>query len=509
MNALRVSTALLSATAIALLFASFGGLDIQLSWRGNDAQAIDFFSKDEEGDAADGEPFWREDGSAEPIVPNAVPASFADLAERASPGVVNIATSKTVVQNAPRSLEEFFFGMPFGGNPHSFEGSPHEGIPRKIPSLGSGFVISEDGYIVTNNHVIADVDKITVIFEDKTELDATVIGRDPKTDIALIRVDTDKKLFALPLGDSKAVRPGEWVVAIGNPFGLSHTVTAGIVSAKHRVIGGGNYDDYIQTDAAINPGNSGGPLLNLSGEVIGINTAINPQANTIGFAVPIAMAKSILPQLRTAGHVTRGWLGVMIQRITPELAEEFALKSESGALVSKVVPDGPAAKAGIERYDIIVEFDDKPIESLSELPRAVAETPVDKTVKVVVVRDGKRKTLRAEVGELPQPELGELAMQTEQGPAAFGLAVQDLNPELAQQLGLDTTEGVLITSITPGSPADDAQLRRGDVILEVDRSAIEDVGDLRTQLDAADDGALFLVRRGNSTIFIPIKRSTG
>ncbi|MFV1978259.1 MAG: trypsin-like peptidase domain-containing protein, partial [Myxococcota bacterium] len=207
MNALRVSTALLCATAIALLFASYGGLDIQLSWRGNDAQAIDFFNKDEEGDAADGEPFWHENSAAEPIVPQGVPASFADLAERASPGVVNIATSRTVVQNAPRSLDEFFFGMPFGGNPHSFEGSPHGGIPRKIPSLGSGFVISEDGYIVTNNHVIEDVDKITVIFEDETKLDATVVGRDPKTDIALIRVESDKKLFALPLGDSKAVRP--------------------------------------------------------------------------------------------------------------------------------------------------------------------------------------------------------------------------------------------------------------------------------------------------------------
>ena len=505
MTALRISTALLCATAIGILLASFGGLDIQVSWRGNDAQALDFFDKDENGDTAGAEPFWRENGAAEPIVPNGVPASFADLAERVSPGVVNIATSRTVVHNAPRSVEEFFFGMPFGTNPHGFEGTP-----RKVSSLGSGFVISEDGYIVTNNHVIADVDKITVIFDDETELEATVVGRDPKTDIALIRVEPDMKLYALPLGDSNAARPGEWVVAIGNPFGLVHTVTAGIISAKHRMmIGGSNYDDYIQTDAAINPGNSGGPLLNLSGEVIGINTLINPQANTIGFAVPIDIAKTILPQLRTAGHVTRGWLGVMIQKITPELAEEFALEGESGALVSKVVPDGPAAKAGIERYDIIVEFDDKPIESLSELPRAVAETPVDKTVKVVVVRDGKRKTLRAEVGELPQPELGELAMQTEQGPAAFGLAVQDLNPELAQQLGLDSTEGVLITSIKPGSPADDAQLRRGDVILEVDRSEIEDVDDLRVQLDAADDGALFLIRRGEATIFIPIKRSTG
>ena len=509
MKALRISTALLCVTAIALVFASFGGLELQLSWRGNDAQAIDFFSKDDEGDTADGKPFWREDGAAEPIIPEGVPASFADLAERASPGVVNIATSRTVVQNVPRSLEEFFFGMPFGGGPHGFGGSPHEGIPRKIPSLGSGFVISEDGYIVTNNHVIEDVDKITVIFDDETKLDATVVGRDPKTDIALIRVESDKKLFALPLGDSSAVRPGEWVVAIGNPFGLEHTVTAGIVSAKHRVISGGSYDDYIQTDAAINPGNSGGPLLSLSGEVIGINTAINPQANTIGFAVPIDMAKSILPQLRSAGHVTRGWLGVLVQKITPELAEELGLEDESGALVSKVDPAGPAAKAKIERYDVIVEFDDKPIADLSELPRAVAETAVDKTVDVVVVRDGKRKTLRAKVGELPQPELGDLATQSEKGPAAFGLVVQDLNPELAERLGLDTAEGVLITSVTPGSPAEDAQLRRGAVILEVDRSAIEDVGDLRALLNAADDGALFLIRRGDSTIFVPIKRSTG
>ena len=505
MKALRISTAVLCATAIGILVASLWGLEFQLSWRGNDAQAIDFFSQDEEGDAADAEPFWHENGAAEPIIPIGVPASFADLAERVSPGVVNIATSRTVMQNAPRTLEDFFFyGNPFGG------GHPQQPrAPRKVRSLGSGFVISENGFIVTNNHVIENVDKITVIFDDKTKLDATVVGRDPKTDIALIQVEPDKKLFALPLGDSSAVRPGEWVVAIGNPFGLSHTVTAGIISAKHRVISGGNYDDYIQTDAAINPGNSGGPLLNLSGEVIGINTAINPQANTIGFAVPIDMAKAILPQLRSAGHVTRGWLGVMIQTITPELATELELQDESGALVSKVVPDGPAAKAGVERSDVIVEFDGQPIEDLSALPRAVAETAVGKTVKVVIVRDGKRKTLRVKVGELDQPELSELARKPAKGPAEFGLVVQDLNPELAKRLGLDTTEGVLITSVQPGSPADDAQLRRGDVILEVDRSEIEDVEDLRAQLDAADDGALFLIRRGDATIFVPIKRSTG
>jgi serine protease Do len=516
MKALRVSTAFLCATAIATLLASFGGLEIQVGWRDNDARAIDFFGKDKKADAADAEPFWKEDAAAKPMIPTGVPASFAELAERASPGVVNIATSRTVVENAPRSLEEFFFGMPFGGNPHFDGGNPHfngrgypnfEGTPRKVSSLGSGFVISEDGFIVTNNHVIEDVDKITVVFDDESELDATIVGRDPKTDIALIRVETDKKLFALPLGNSSAVRPGEWVVAIGNPFGLEHTVTAGIISAKHRVIGGGNYDDYIQTDAAINPGNSGGPLLNLAGEVIGMNTAINPNANTIGFAVPIDMAKAILPQLRASGQVTRGWLGVMIQKITPELAKELNLESESGALVSKVVPNGPAAEAGIERYDVIVAFDDKPIEDLGELPRAVAETPVDKTVEIVVVRDGERKTLNAKVGKLDEPELGELAKRSEKGPAEFGLAIQDLNPELARQLGLDSTDGVLITSVKPGSPADDAQLRRGDVILEVDRTAIEDVDDLRAQLDAADDGALLLIRRGDSTVFVPIKRS--
>jgi len=506
MKALRISTAFVCTTVIAIFVASLvGGFDIQVNWRSSDAKAIDFFGKDETSDADDGKPFWRENGDATPIVPTGIPSSFADLAEFASPGVVNIATSRTVVQNAPRSMEEFFFGMPFGGGGHP----QFDGTPRKIASLGSGFVISEDGYIVTNNHVIENVDKITVIFNDETRLDATVVGRDPKTDIALIRVETDKKLFALPLGDSTAVRPGEWVVAIGNPFGLEHTVTAGIISAKHRVIGGGNYDDYIQTDAAINPGNSGGPLLNLAGEVIGINTAINPQANTIGFAVPIAMAKSILPQLRSQGHVTRGWLGVMIQKISPELAEELSLDDESGALVSKVVPDGPAADAGIERYDVIVEFNGEPIEVLGELPRAVAETPVNETVKIVVIRDGKRKTLSAKVGKLEEPEISGLARGPGRGPAEFGLVVQDLNPELADRLGLETAQGVLITSVQPGSPADDAELRRGDVILEVDRTKIEDSNDLRTQLDAADDGALFLIRRGNATIFVPIKRRTG
>jgi serine protease Do len=504
MNARRITTILLGTAMVGALLVVSGALEFQVRWRGNDAAAIDFFGEDSDAsDSSEEGAFWSESGGEEPIVPVGVPASFADLAERASPGVVNIATSKMVVQNAPRSFEEFFFGAPFGNEPH------HGGIPRKIPSLGSGFVISSDGYIVTNNHVIEDVDTITVIFENGMELPAKVVGRDSKTDVALIRVETDKKLFALPLGNSNAVRPGEWVVAIGNPFGLEHTVTAGIVSAKHRMIGQGSYDDFIQTDAAINPGNSGGPLLNLAGEVIGINTAINPQANTIGFAIPIDMAKSVLPQLRASGHVTRGWLGVVIQKITPELAKELELEDANGALVSKVIPDGPAAEAGIQRRDVIVEFNGRKIEDMSELPRVVAETAVDKSVKVVVIRDGKHKTLRAEVGMMEDPEETELASASDSGgPASFGLRVQDLTAELAERLGMDEFQGAVVTAVEPGSPADDASIRRGDVILEVDRVEVKNVKDLRDQLEAADEGALLLVRRGDATIFVPIKRGT-
>ena len=329
----------------ATVLVASGALDVRVDWRGNSASAINLFGDDEaskEEGVVTAEPFWSEKSDlAKPILPRGIPQGFADLAERVSPGVVNIQTSKTVKgQQLPRSFEDFFFGGPleerFGGTRE-----------RQIPSLGTGFVISKDGYIVTNNHVVEDVDSIKVAFEDGTEHDAEIIGRDPKTDIALIRIETDKELFALPLGDSESVRPGEWVVAIGNPFGLEHTVTAGIVSAKHRIIGQGSYDDYIQTDAAINPGNSGGPLINLQGEVIGINTAINPRANTIGFAVPINMAKDILPQLRATGHVTRGWLGVVIQRISPEIAEHLELEDAKGALVSKVMRDGPAADASM------------------------------------------------------------------------------------------------------------------------------------------------------------------
>ena len=502
MMARRLASALaVAAVATAALVVS-DQIEVNLRWRDGAAHAVDLFGSHDAKPPETSEPagdarFWKEQGAVQPMVPQGVPASFADLAEQASPGVVNIQTSKKIRGAAMPRFEDFFYGMP---NPEGMQ--EHE-----VPSLGSGFVISRDGYIVTNAHVIEDVESIKVIFADGKELGAEVVGRDTKTDIALIRVNSDKPLFALPLGNSDAVRPGEWVIAIGNPFGLEHTVTAGIVSAKHRVIGQGSYEDYIQTDAAINPGNSGGPLLNLSGEVIGINTAIRPAANTIGFAVPVNMAKDVLPQLRTAGHVTRGWIGVVIQKITPEISKHLELEQDKGALVSKVMPEGPAAKGGLKRYDVIVEFDGKPIEEMSDLPRVVAATPVGKAAKMVVLRDGKRKTLSINVDAMEEPKEAVIAAAQHGSASQYGLLVQDLTPELAKNLGVEEDHGVVITGVVPGSPAAQAGLRREDVILEVDKAEIKGVDELEKSLAAAEQGALLLIRRGDATVFVPIKRS--
>jgi len=505
----------LLAAAVAILAVWSGALDVRLDWRGPDAGAIDLFDGDDEEShppaaarAGDYEPFWTESPESEPISPGpGMPTSFADLAERASPAVVNIRTSKTVqgAPDLPRGFEEFF-GNPF----EEFFQLPRE---FQVPSLGSGVVISPDGFIVTNNHVIEDVDKITVAFLDGTEREAEIVGRDPKTDLALIQVEANGELAHLPLGDSDAIRPGDWVLAIGNPFGLEHTVTAGIVSAKHRVIGQGSYDDFIQTDAAINPGNSGGPLLNLEGQVVGINTAINPRANTIGFAVPINMAKDILPQLKATGRVIRGWLGVVIQRITPELADQFGLEEEKGALVSKVEPDGPADEAGIRRGDVIVRFEDEPIDEMEELPRVVASKAPGTEAEVVVLRDGERKTLEVTLGTFPSEQ--QVAETTPEGrkelAETYGLRVQDLTPEIARQLDVDEDEGVVVTQVAPGSRAAETGLRRGDVILEANRQAVTGTADLEQHLAEADPerGVLLLVRRGENTLFMAMKPPEG
>jgi serine protease Do len=492
------------------LFAS-GALKVNVSWLDNDAYALDLFGKKGGGEAGveaapSDEPFWQQGSGKAPVTPLGVPNTFADLAEASSPGVVNISAEKTFTGHP---LEEWF-GIPN----FPFQMPEQQPIPRErkqvVPSLGTGFVISSDGYIVTNNHVIEDVEKITVKFNNRRELPATVVGRDPKTDIGLIKVESSEPLFALPLGDSESVRPGEWVVAIGNPFGLEHTVTAGIVSAKHRNIEHGAYDDYIQTDAAINPGNSGGPLLNLAGEVIGINTAINPRANTIGFAVPIDMAKAVLPQLRASGHVTRGWLGVVIQGVSPEIAEELGLEETKGALVSKVIEDGPGAKAGIEKMDVIREFDGKPVNEYDDLPKIVASTPVNKKVDISVIRNGKRVVLHPKIALLEEPEAVQKtsgAPAPQGGAKSFGLSVQDLTGAVAEQLGLEDTKGVVVASVDPDGPASEAGIRRGDVIVEVDRHEVKDAKALQKALEKSDDRALLLVRRGDNQLYLTVKRA--
>jgi serine protease Do len=469
------------------------------------ADALDLFGSDEKSSDKDKqEAFWRSESGIASTQPIGIPTSFADLAERVAPAVVSIQTSGTVsasVPGLPPGFEEFF-----GGRPWQHPGQPQE---RKSSGEGSGFVISPDGYIVTNNHVVEDMDEITVHFLGGAALDATIVGRDPKTDIALLKVDPEgKKLDTIALGDSDIVRAGDWVVAIGNPFGLEHTVTAGIVSAKHRRdITNESYEDFIQTDAAINPGNSGGPLIDLEGRVIGINTAIRSNANTIGFSVPINQAKQILPQLRADGRVTRGWLGVQIQAVTPELADHFDLENSRGALVSQVLPDTPAAKGGIERGDIIVEFNGEPIAEWRDLPLVVANTNVDDKAKVILYRDGKRKALNIRIGELDDPTQIASTGKPANAADAFGLHAQDLTPALASQLGLDESSGVIVTDVAPDGPAAEAGIRRGDIIIELDQKPVNSADDLAKKLESSDESVLALVKRGDNTLYVPLKRA--
>ena len=348
-------------------------------------------------------------------------------------------------------------------------------------------------------------DEFVALFPETSE----IVGHDPSTDVALIRVKPEQDLAFLPLGDSDAVRPGDWVLAIGNPFGLEHTVTAGIVSAKHREINqemsSRRFDDFLQTDAAINPGNSGGPLLNLSGEVIGINTAIRQDANTIGFAIPINLAKTVLPQLRASGKVSRGWLGVMIQPVTDKVAESLGLESKQGALVAGIDPEGPAAKAGVRRYDVIVEFDGKPVHEMEELPKLVASAPVGAKARLKVIRKGEEETFTVQLGELEgEPKLASTEPEVEE-PSAFGLQVQALTPEIAEQLQLEGGTGVVVNGVEPGSVAEEAGLRRGDVILDVNTEPVASVGEFREALSASKRGALLLVSRGGSEIIVALE----
>jgi serine protease Do len=446
------------------------------------------------------------------VIGDAQHSRFAILAREVAPGVVNVHTSKTVMQSFPD------LGFPFGdlfgdlfrapfGEPERPRQAPG---PRRftVPSLGTGFVISDQGLIVTNHHVVEDVEKIEIVFSDGTRSDAEVVGTDPKTDVALIRANAKRAYSPLPLGDSDALLPGDWVMAVGNPFGLDHTVTVGIVSATGRDIGQGPYDDFIQTDAAINPGNSGGPLMNLAGEVIGINSAINPQANTIGFAVPINMAKEIVPQLEERGRVVRGWLGVTVQPVTPELADSLDLPTQEGALVSQITPGSPAEEAGLKRDDVIVRFGERQIRRMRELPRAVAAARPGEDLDVEVVRGGKRETRTVEIAELAEEggRAAAPARSDDRGSTAFGFDIADVPPELRQRFGLGEGEGALITRVDPGGPAESAGLQAGDVIAEVDRSPVAGGLDAEEKLRRAGEKTLLLVQREEASFFAAVKR---
>ncbi|MBI3708018.1 MAG: DegQ family serine endoprotease [Proteobacteria bacterium] len=436
----------------------------------------------------------------------APPASFADLAERLLPSVVNISTTQTVKapQGAPEMpqfppgspLEEFFKEFlerqQGGGRP--------DAPSRKATSLGSGFIIDAGGYIVTNNHVIADADEISVRLHDDSVFQATLVGRDPKVDLALLKIEPGKKaLQAVPFGNSDEARVGDWVLAIGNPFGFGGTVTAGIVSARARDINAGPYDDFIQTDAAINRGNSGGPMFNMKGEVIGINSAIiSPSGGSIGigFAVPSSLAMPVLEDLRKFGKVRRGWLGIRIQSLDTDMAENIGLPDQKGALVAKVDPAGPGVKAGLKDGDVVLKFDGKDITEMRRLPRYVASTPIGKKVEMVVWRDGKRQTITATVGEMPEdpseqqvkgkpetpkPQAGKDGVLSIPG---AGLTVSSLTPALRERFAIeDESKGIVVTEVKQDSPAAEKGLRPGDLIIEADHKPVRTPADLGKLID--------------------------
>ncbi len=438
---------------------------------------------------------------------------FVEIAKKQNPSVVNISIKgKSEMQprvrqkpRNPRNQQD-----PFQDFYDKFFGERNR-KPRK--GMGSGFIIDPEGLILTNYHVVEGAAEIIVNIEDgenhETEYEATLVGSDPKTDIALIKLVVEpgqsRTFPALSFGDSDRLEVGEWVMAIGNPFGLSHTVTVGVVSAKDRSIGSGPYDEFIQTDASINPGNSGGPLLNIKGEVVGINSAIISGSSGgnvgIGFAIPINMVKSILPQLKEKGAVTRGWLGVMIQKITPELAESFKLGTSEGALVGDVIPGSPAEKAGIQRGDVIVKFGNEDVKIMETLPKIVAAVPPGNTVDVVVIREGKEVHLPVTIAVLKDEETRVAALDP------FGIQTQDITPEIAQTMKLDSEEGVLVSDVTPGEAGGESGLRRGDVITEVNRTKVHDKQeyDQLTRSLKSGDTALMLVKRGGTTIYIAVK----
>lgn len=437
--------------------------------------------------------------------PFRTPASFSDLAEKVKPAVVNISTTKTYKGQGG-------YGSPFGRSPFGgpfgddFFDRFFGDIPQrefKQRSLGSGFIISDDGYIFTNNHVVEKADKILVKLSDDKEYEAKIIGTDAKTDIALIKIKPKNSLPVVEIGDSDKVRVGEWVVAIGNPFGLEQTVTAGIVSAKGRVIGAGPYDNFIQTDASINPGNSGGPLFNMDGKVIGINTAIVAQGQGIGFAIPINMAKNIMEDLKTKGKVTRGWLGISVQDISEDIAKNLNHKSRNGAIVTEVFKGDPADLAGIKEEDIITEINGKPVKDTHDLLLKIAGLHVGEKVSIKVVRDGKEMIISVVVSERKdKPEI----VSTKGSKEYFGIKAQEITADISQQLGIPLKYGVIITGIEGGSPAEDVGLQPQDVIVQVNKIRITSLKEYIKEMGQAAEkkSVRLLVQRGKSRFIVAL-----
>ena len=436
------------------------------------------------------------------------PFSFADLAEKLKPSVVNISTTKTVRSGVLRS--PFGQGSPFGRNfggddffERFFGDMPQRQFKQK--SLGSGFIISHDGYIFTNNHVVEQADKILVKLSDGKEYEAKVIGKDAKTDIALIKIKPNDSLPVAETGDSDKLRVGDWVLAIGNPFGLEQTVTAGIVSAMGRVIGAGPYDNFIQTDASINPGNSGGPLFNMEGKVVGINTAIVAQGQGIGFAIPISMAKTILPDLKAKGKVSRGWLGVSVQDISEDIAKSMKLKDRSGALISDVFKGDPADKAGLKSGDIVTEVNGKPVKDTHELLMMIAGFRIGETIKIKIVRDGQEKVLPITIAE--RTEKSEMASAQKSG-EAFGMTVQEITPEIAQHLGLTIKKGLIVVDVQEETVAEEVGIQPQDIILQVNKIKVTTMKEYQKEIAKAGEkgSILLLIQRGKAKFFVPLMK---
>lgn len=447
-----------------------------------------------------------------------VPRSFSELAAQVSPSVVNIRTVK-VSKGGGRVFRHFFRGPQGPEDPSDpfkefFDKFFDEDQQREFRqrSLGSGFIIDKAGFVVTNNHVVEDADEIRVILKDGKEFDAEIVGRDPNTDLALIKIKSEKDLPVLELGSSADLKVGQWVVAIGSPFGLEHTVTAGIVSAKGRVIGSGPYDDFIQTDASINPGNSGGPLINLEGEVVGINTAIIAGGQGIGFAIPIDLARGVIEQLKQSGQVTRGWLGVAIQNLSRELADYYGAGDRKGVLVTEVFPDDPADRAGIRSGDIILEVNGQRVETSRDLTRLIAELAVGQKVGIKVLREGREKTFRVKIakredGKLAAREKG--APQEEGAADELGIRVGEITPEIARQFNLENRQGVVVMGVENGGKGEEAGVRMGDIVKEINHQAIGSLEDYNRIIAKSTKGQtlqFFIMRPASGFVVIKIPR---